>query len=295
MADITASASPHAVQLVSAGLIHALTPVVTGQKHSGLLELDWDIALHLTVTPGKSSVTLNDPAAGKPGTIGVVAVDVHWDKLAVSLGVNLPAITIGGFCIIPNPWGGCLVRAPEITIFGGDPDLTIPLDLSGWLVSTLSFEAAPKISPLTHGSQGYEAIYLDPTWVDLELVNIAESVSNLIDLIIQAALAPLPSWARDAIETVIGPLDQWIATQLGIAQDVDQWLWNTLKIAGLWDAITTLIADQLLRDVPLVKVPNPVTIKGESGVLQPIVIPIADMSATVTAAALLLSADLGGP
>ena len=89
MADITAIAPPHAVQLVSAGLIHALTPVVTGQKHSGLLELDWDIALHLTVTPGKSSVTLNDPTAGKPGTIGVTAVGVHGDKLAVSLSVNL--------------------------------------------------------------------------------------------------------------------------------------------------------------------------------------------------------------
>jgi hypothetical protein len=149
MADITASASPHAVQLVSAGLIHALTPVVTGQKHSGLLELDWDIALHLTVTPGKSSVTLNDPAAGKPGTIGVTAVDVHWDKLAFSLGVNLPTITIGGFCIIPNPWGGCLkaVTRDQPKITGVFPSVLAPNTLVTVIGSGLTTDPGAATQP----------------------------------------------------------------------------------------------------------------------------------------------------
>jgi hypothetical protein len=45
------------------------------------------------------------------GTIALNELDIEWDVLHFFAGIDIPEICVGGFCIIPNPFGGCLVRA----------------------------------------------------------------------------------------------------------------------------------------------------------------------------------------
>src|SRR4051812_18135080 len=80
------------------------------------------------------------------GSIKISELDVIYDPLKVTLGLNIPTVTIGGFCIIPNPFGGCILRAPKITLFSGDPDISVPIDLSGLIQSEISgaFKLVPK-------------------------------------------------------------------------------------------------------------------------------------------------------
>ena len=82
------------------------------------------------------------------GTVRISELDVVYDPLSLTLGIDIPEICVGGFCIIPNPFGGCLVRAPRICVFSADPDISLPLDLSGLLQSEISgsFEARQRDS-----------------------------------------------------------------------------------------------------------------------------------------------------
>ena len=72
-------------------------------------------------------------------TVKIDELDIKWDKLDFHLGLDLPRICVGGFCIVPNPFGGCLVRAPRICVFGADPDISITLPLGGIVTSEISF------------------------------------------------------------------------------------------------------------------------------------------------------------
>ena len=55
---------------------------------------------------------------------------MKWDTLSVGVGFDIPEICVGGWCIIPTPFG-CALRLPKICVFSDDPDIDITLDLSG--------------------------------------------------------------------------------------------------------------------------------------------------------------------
>ena len=39
-------------------------------------------------------------------------VKIVWDTLKVEVCFNLPGFSIPSFCIVPDPWNGCLVGFP---------------------------------------------------------------------------------------------------------------------------------------------------------------------------------------
>ena len=55
------------------------------------------------------------------------------------VGIDIPEICVGGFCIIPNPFGGCILRAPRVCVFSDDPDIQLTLPLSGLIRHEVSF------------------------------------------------------------------------------------------------------------------------------------------------------------
>ena len=69
------------------------------------------------------------------GTIALKELDIEWDVLHFFAGIDIPEQCVGGQCIVPNPFGGCLVRLRQICVFSAVPDIGINLDLSGLLVS----------------------------------------------------------------------------------------------------------------------------------------------------------------
>jgi hypothetical protein len=64
-------------------------------------------------------------------TVQVKELDIKWDRLNLSLGIDIPGFCIPGICLIPNPLGGCILETPEICLFDADPDISIVLPLGG--------------------------------------------------------------------------------------------------------------------------------------------------------------------
>lgn len=69
-------------------------------------------------------------------SIALDELDLEFDTLRACLGIDIPEICIGGFCIIPNPFGGCPVRAPRLCAFSDNPDIEFCLDIAAFVRSS---------------------------------------------------------------------------------------------------------------------------------------------------------------
>jgi hypothetical protein len=48
-----------------------------------------------------------------PDRVLIDELDVVIDPLTLSLGIDIPEVCIGGFCILWLPFAGCVIRAPS--------------------------------------------------------------------------------------------------------------------------------------------------------------------------------------
>ncbi len=76
------------------------------------------------------------------GTIVIKELDVKWDRLRLSIGIDIPEFCpFGGgeICVLP-PWPDCdvplvgcgeCVTLDPICVFSSNPDISIPIDLTG--------------------------------------------------------------------------------------------------------------------------------------------------------------------
>src|SRR5437868_234778 len=71
----------------------------------GPFSATYTVKLHLE----NGNVQLNND-----DTIEVKHLDIVWDTLQLTLCFNLPGFCIGGWCVVPDPWNGCLVGVPEV-------------------------------------------------------------------------------------------------------------------------------------------------------------------------------------
>ena len=187
----------------------------------------------LAATLENGTVTLADD-----DTISVTNLVLKWDTLKLSLDVDIPEICVGGFCIIPIPFDGCAVRAPEVCAFSANPDFTITLDLSGLATSGLTARVRPltkygvettrpgTMSDLDAEDAGIPnewAVFLDPQFVHIDFLDIPDFVANLltnaVDAAVDGVLGFLPGWARDLIKSILGGAISIIRTILGIPGD----------------------------------------------------------------------------
>jgi len=76
------------------------------------------------------------------GSVFLHNLKILWDKLELTIAVDIPEICVGGFCLIPNPFDGCLVEAPKLCIFGGHPDFTFTLAIDQFVTSEISVEGS---------------------------------------------------------------------------------------------------------------------------------------------------------
>ncbi len=74
------------------------------------------------------------------GTIQVRELDLRWDRLRFTLGLNIPELCVGGGCI-DMPWPIPDICLPRVCIFSGDPDISISPDLAAFVAQEVSFTA----------------------------------------------------------------------------------------------------------------------------------------------------------
>ncbi|MBE7172417.1 MAG: hypothetical protein INR73_17650 [Williamsia sp.] len=245
------------------------------------------------------------------GSIKISELDVIYDPLQVTLGLDIPTVSIGGFCIIPTPFG-CALRAPKITLFAGNPDISVPINLSGLIRSEISgaFKLLPKyfINPAKGTLSDHDAhdankanewqLYLDPVWIDIDLIDVADTVGSILDgladSIINNFLSWAPGWARGIVRRILSPVISLIRSALDFADDVDEWISNLLGVSlGLFDFVVQMVAEFFASRNSIFKVEDPFKMLDGSGTLIPILVPVRDLSIAVNENEMVISTNIG--
>lgn len=302
MNHLTIAASEKAFERLFMAVRDNLTVIKSDSANFGPFSASYDLKLHLD----GGSIQLNND-----GTIEIKNVDVVFDILKAKICFDLPGFCIGGFCIIPDPWNGCLVSFPGFCIGG---PICIPLDLSG-LVSEIN-EIKARLTPRYFvdpgrlpvwsdldaefaGKPNKWQIFIDPDWVSVDPIDIPATIGNIVENAIKTAvnnLFPswLPGWAKDLIWAFLGPLLDMVKGILGFLDDFEDFLQdllgNTFDILGL---IETAVADYFANQYPIYEFEDPYPILPQSGMLIPVKIPLRNLTATVNTNEMIVLADVG--
>lgn len=304
MAHMTIASSENAVSKLFAGLRDNFSVEKSDSADFGPFTAGYEVAFHLE--GGSVDMQANN-------SIVIKELDIKWDKLRVFAGIDIPELCIGGFCIIPNPFGGCLVRAPRICIFEDDPDIGIDLNLNGLLTSEISLAAKPDlryiIDPARPAGMSWLdaedadlantwSLFIDPEWVDIDVFDWSDIVGDLLENALNNAIDDLlfflPDWAKDLIRAILGPVIDLVRAILDIGDDIDEWLSDLLGVSlGLFDFILTVVADFFAAKFPLLEIEDPFPIMPYENGLIPVKLPIESLTANFTDVELVITADIG--
>jgi hypothetical protein len=245
------------------------------------------------------------------GSVEIKHVDIVWNPLKVKVCFNLPGFTIPGFCLVPDPWNGCLVGIPDISIGG---PVCLPVDLSGLVSEINSVRAHLKpvyfIDPLRNpawsdleadlnGKPNKWQIYIDPDWISLDPIDVPASVGNLFENLIEKAVSDmlpgwLPGWAKDIIMAGLGWVVDAVKGILGVVDKFEDWFFdlfdNKLDLLG---PLETALADYFASQYPIYQFPDPYPVLPASGGLFRVAIPIRHLTATVNDVEMIVTADVG--
>jgi len=231
-------------------------------------------------------------------TVLVDELGIKWDRLDLSLGVDIPELCVGGFCIIPSPLG-CVLRAPRVCVFSDDPDFTLTLPLGG-ITSEVSLvgQLVTRRSDNPNrpaGMNDWDAqdtnppvvdkwqLFLDPEWVDVDPIDVADTVGDLLEhaanAAVDAALWFLPGWASDIVKGLLGSVIGVIRDILDIPDDIQEWISDLLNVSfGLLDLIAQFILEYFASRTPLHEIEDPFPAIGAApnpnGVALPLLVPV---------------------
>jgi hypothetical protein len=233
------------------------------------------------------------------GTIHVSKLDVKWDTLSLNLCVDIPEQCVGGNCVVPDPFDGCLVRLPKWCFFSDSPDFCIPLNLNGLLTSEISFTAGIQVFyGVGSGVPNRWQIVIVPTLpFDLDIIDVADTVGDLVENLIDAAIDGLlggaPQWAKDLLHVILGPIDDIIRFVLDIPDDVGEWLLDVLTDLGLFDVLLTALNGFLTNLAPPLEVPDPLTVLEAENGLIPVKLPIEFIGVRINTNEMVIEGDIG--
>lgn len=278
----------------------------------GLFTAGYDVAAHLE----GGTVDLR-----ADNTVQIRELDLKWDRLEVTLGLDIPGFCVGGGCI-PMPWPIPDICLPKFCFFGDDPDVSISPDFAAFVAQEISItgsmdvrywdpDAPPPsidicgelrdiledfelLEPFPDHTQWH--IFLDPETIDVDLFDFADIVGDLIEDALTAAIEALipGGWVRDAILEIIGGIADIIRFILDIPDEIDEWLSDLFNVSfGLVDFIATLLLDLLGNCLPIYKIDDPFEILPAKNGLIPVTIPIRNLSALVTDVEMVVQGDVG--
>jgi hypothetical protein len=302
MNDITLAASANAFKQLFNVLVDNFTFSKSDSGSFGPFSASYSVALHLE----DGTLTLNDD-----GTIQVQDLDIVWDTLALQVCFNLSIPCFGGWCIVPDPWNGCLVSLPEICI---NIPLCIPLDLSGLVSEITDIKASllakyfidpgrlagwTDLDAEFNGKPNKWQIFIDPAWVNINPIDIPDSIENIFENAVKDAINSLlpswlPDWAKDLIWDIIGPILDLITGLLGIVGSLADFIENLLDNSfNLLADLETAVADYFASQYPIYEFEDPYPVLPASGGLIPVKIPIRNLTSTVNSKEMIVLADVG--
>ena len=223
------------------------------------------------------------------GTIKIDELDIKWDKLDVTFGLNIPK-----FCIeVPVP-----VLYPPFyemvtlgCLFDKNPDLSFTLHLPTGFTSEISANAGIK-TYYGLGTPNEWLVYMTPSRVDFDFIDYADTIGDILDTALNAAINALglPSWADPFVDSLV----DLVRGLLDIPDDIGEWLQNLIfDTLGVETTIETYIAIWLADSMPIFTLEDPKEVMKAEGNLIPVKIPIEYLGATVDDNELTLILDVG--
>jgi hypothetical protein len=285
------------------------------------------------------------------GRVHIDELQLTYDPFILTFGLNLPHIHVGGECILWIPFKGCILHLPEIDIWGGNPDISVPVDLSHTVVSEFSgeFTAVPHKQvlaakgPLTTHQAHFTAdasdeirnrfrtiisatlpflpsaqvnaladalvpyvkgnladkwqFFLHDVWHDFDLVDIAATAANilrnLVNLIIDRILAPIPSVLRSIVKAIIAPIISAIEAILDIPDDILEWLSSLLQTSfGLFDVVSQFVVNFIGGMVPFYQFESNYPMMEDGSGLIPVLVSVDGVKVVVNDDELTVSANI---
>ena len=246
------------------------------------------------------------------GTIVIKELDIRWDKLKLTIGIDIPQFCVGGgqACILPPypscdvPIVGCgdCVTLPGYCFFSDNPDISIPIDLGGLITSEVSVSARVKsFYGVGSGTYNRWQIVVVPTLpMDLDIIDIADTVGDLFKNLVQGAIDNLlnslgaPSWAIAIIDGILGGIDNIIRVILDIPDDIGEWLIDMISQIGIFSSLLNDLYDYIALQIPAAfEIEDPKTVMEQDGTLIPIKIPIEFIGVSVDSHEMVIQGDVG--
>ena len=179
-------------------------------------------------------------------TLKIDHIELEFNPMILTLGIDLPHIHFGGECIIPTPWG-CALRLPTIDIFGANPDISIPLDLSG-ITSSFSGEFSVMDSKqilAAKGSLGPHKAHDTP--------DASNEIRNRLRTIISSAIPILPTaWVNALADDLVPLVKNGLSNELH-GNLADKWqfflrdVWHDFRLIDLGASATHILTHLLDR------------------------------------------------
>ncbi len=308
MSHVTIAASANAFTQLFNAVRNNFSVPASDNGSFGPFTWSYSIKIHLE----NGSIQLNND-----GTVEITNLDVVFDTLQFSLCFDFPGFCVGGFCIVPDPWNGCLVGLPQICIGG---PVCLPLDLSG-LVSKITDVKASLLAKYfvdpgrlaswtdldaeVNGKPNQWQIYIDPTLVLVDPIDLPATIENIfdnavnkiIDDFINNVTGGLPPGIKEAIAALLNAarsvLIDLVNTALEIGGSITDFIQNLLdNIFNLLGFIETAVADYFASQYPIWHFEDPYPML-TGGPLIPVKIPIRNLTATVNTQEMVVLADVG--
>jgi hypothetical protein len=301
MSHLTLAASDHAFEQLFKLVRDGFKFQKSDSASFGPFSASYSVKLHLE----KGSIHLNDD-----GTVEIDALDVVWDTLTLKVCFDFPGFTIPGFCVIPDPWNGCLVGIPDIHIGG---PICIPLNLSG-LVSEISkvrahLKAKYFIDPGRlpgwtdlqaefAGKPNKWQIFIDPDFVSVDPIDVPATIGNLFENLVEQAIKDLlpgwlPGWVKDLLMALLQPVVDIVKAVLNVFDSVEDFLQDLIgEKLDLLGQIETAVADYFANKYPIWAFEDPYPILTD-GPLIPVKIPLRNLKADVNSKEMIVTGDIG--
>lgn len=301
MSHITLAASEKAFGKLFDTVVNNFSWSKSDSKDFGPFSASYSLKLHLK----DGSLSLHDD-----NTFEVQNLDIVFDTLKAQICFELPGICVGGWCIIPDPWNGCLVSLPKVCIGG---PICAPIDLSGLVseISDVKASLVPKyyVDPArTPSESDLDAeyanhpnkwqIFINPAWVHVDIIDIPDTAANVLEQAVKNAIDNmlwfLPDWAKDLIWALIGPVVDLIISVLGIIGEISDWISDLLgKQFDIIGLIETAVSQYFASQYPIYELEDPFPILPKTGILIPVKIPIRNLAAKINSKEMIVQAEVG--
>ncbi|EIX9042397.1 TPA: hypothetical protein ACXR0I_002946 [Klebsiella variicola subsp. variicola] len=226
----------------------------------GPLRLKFDGATGRIIAPQKTFSVIN-PAVGRARGY-LKEIDWKWDRLAVNVGLDIPKIKIGGWCLLKVA-GACIIKLPEKSFFETDPDINIQFDFAGLRheIST-AFDIDVQHNP---ANKTFDLLLKPQMPLDVDLLDVADMAGDFLDFLVKTLVDRifkiLPDWAKSIVNAILGGIVKLVRKLLDIGDDLSEWISEKIGVSlGIFNMVASTLLALFFKPTSIFSLADPYVI-----------------------------------